>query len=605
MAARHPDLARQLAALPEPGLPAYDIVPTSSGVPSLKYTDANGAGYLLMDEERPLQAMETWLAQPNKTGLSGGQVVFLGLGLGYHLLIALSRFAPETRFLCIERDLSLLALVCRHVDLCPLWDNARFQMEVVPEPAGEGRRLSHRLHGPTVLARGLRALVFPPLQNLFPEWVEAARGELDAAALMLKTNRATRAGEARAQGMHALANLPWIARSPGVSRLFGQFTDVPAVVVSAGPSLSRDMQLLSRYRDRVLVIAVDTAYRVLAREGIHADLVVALDFTDLNVRHFEGMNPSPDAFLVMEPQVHPEIPERFDRPAFIFRGSAEERRERFSNPVLRWLFLRTEEKGHLVSVATTSITALDLARQAGCPGIALLGQDLAYTGGARYAKGAMQEETGLAAARDPGSRTVRGVSGEDLPTSDLLYLFKFELERYLRTHELSVVNASGGAAIEGTTVDSLESFLEEHAADEPAELTERLHDLHAPAPATGGAALRAELARAAGALDAVAREARDGIARIEASDDFDRVGREVTARLFENEEALGLAIPCIGPALDRFHDADVGLAAETDAKRRARMTRKRHLSLLSEIAQGAGAMAGHVRDGMERLEDAP
>ena len=52
-----------------------------------------------------------------------------------------------------------------------------------------------------------------------------------------------------------------IAAEGEVSELFGAFAGTPAVVVGAGPSLDKDLEVLSGLQERVLVVAVDTVVR--------------------------------------------------------------------------------------------------------------------------------------------------------------------------------------------------------------------------------------------------------------------------------------------------------------------------------------------------------
>lgn len=549
-----------------------------------------------MNAQNPVREMDGWLSGPNMDGLSGRQVALLGFGLGYHPIVFLAKSGRETRLLCIEKDLDLLALACHYVDLSPLWDNPRFQIAVMADPSHQYPALAALLHPPTVMANGFSALIFPPFGKLFPDYVARMKRELDLAHLLVGSNRCTRAFEARAQGLNTLANAPALLGSPGVARLFGRFSDLPAVVVAAGPSLRKNMHLLGDYRDRVVIIAVDTAYRILAREGIHADLVVALDFTELNYKHFDGLVPSPQAFLVVEPQVDPRIPPVFPTQRFFFRAGANEELGRYPNGVGGWLMQATEDKGFLTGISTTSISCLHLGMKLGCKPIALVGQDLAFTGGRQYAPGAMQEEAGLTAQRAPATRRVPAVGGGEVETSHLFYFFKANLEGFIREHGVEIVNATeGGARIEGTREEPLGRFLSQHAAQTPAGIYERLCALHHGPPAGDASGVGRRMAAMADEVEAMARLAREGHARVYAAADFATEGRRVADALFSRAQALTLAVPLLGLALDRFHDQDLEVARCSDAEERLALNRRRYLDLLSGIEAGAVEMAAAMR----------
>lgn len=53
--------------------------------------------------------------------------------------------------------------------------------------------------------------------------------------------------------------------------------DIPAFVVSAGPSLDKNIKELKRAKNRSFIIAVDTAVKPLLREGIVPDMFATLD----------------------------------------------------------------------------------------------------------------------------------------------------------------------------------------------------------------------------------------------------------------------------------------------------------------------------------------
>src|SRR5690606_30118257 len=89
----------------------------------------------------------------------------------------------------------------------------------------------------------------------------------------------------------------------------------PAVVVSAGPSLRRNMKLLAEpgVRDRVVIIAVQTVLKPLLAAGIKPHFVTALDFHEISKRFYEGLKPEDvqGVTLVVEPKVHPVVIDAF------------------------------------------------------------------------------------------------------------------------------------------------------------------------------------------------------------------------------------------------------------------------------------------------------
>jgi hypothetical protein len=601
MSKRFPELAAKTVAAASRQNCAYSLQATPSGAPSLMYRANDGQQYLLYDNEKPLEKTQQWLTGLNLPSMSGKQVVLVGFGLGYQALVLLSMTSDETPVLCIEKDVELLALACRCVDLEPLWNSPRFQLLALDSPRDERRRIIPLINEAKTIATGISGIVFPGFRAIHPHYPEQLSTELEIMTVCLQSDRATRGCETASQGTHPMKNLEVVFETPAVLHLFGQFKDMPAVVVSAGPSLRKNMHLLKQYRDQVIVVAVDTAWRILHREGIHADLVVARDFTELNYRHFEGPTPSPDTWLVFEPQVDPRIPAIFPKQGFVFTSGTKTSIELCTNSIMKWVVEHTGEKGELAGLGTTSITALDLAAKMGCCPIAIIGQDLAYSGGEVYAKGAMQQEAGLDNSRHDNLRTVKGQQGEELKTSDLLYVFKANLESFIRWRKLELVNATeGGAQIEGSQNQPLTNYLQAHAVA-PLGITDKLRALHVTPPPVDQKHLGGDLLAMGEELEKMEQQAHQGIREIEEKSNFMKVVKEETERLFAYTEPMAICVPLLGEELNNFNDADVEVRNADNPERGLSLNRRRHLRLFKRIEEAGGEMARLFRGASDRM----
>ena len=84
-----------------------------------------------------------------------------------------------------------------------------------------------------------------------------------------------------------MENVPAILNSPGILGLKSQMADIPAAVVSAGPSLDKNIQLLKRGAEKFLIIAVSTALKPLLKTGVFPDFIVAIDPDETSVKGFD------------------------------------------------------------------------------------------------------------------------------------------------------------------------------------------------------------------------------------------------------------------------------------------------------------------------------
>ena len=125
--------------------------------------------------------------------------------------------------------------------------------------------------------------------DLDPEAYRAAASALDESFSAYWRNRASLAAMGRLWVRNIFRNLARLGdispRSPaallGPAALSG-----PAVICGAGPSLEGAIPLIRRHRNKVLVVAADTAAGPLAMSGIVPDLVICLEAQIWNLRDF-------------------------------------------------------------------------------------------------------------------------------------------------------------------------------------------------------------------------------------------------------------------------------------------------------------------------------
>ncbi|ELN6266851.1 motility associated factor glycosyltransferase family protein, partial [Campylobacter jejuni] len=85
---------------------------------------------------------------------------------------------------------------------------------------------------------------------------------------------------------HLLQNIPSMLESIPFQRILSERKNKfeNAIVVSAGPSLAKQLPLLKAYQDKAVIFCADGALSMLEKEGIIPDYVTNLDFTDLAMK---------------------------------------------------------------------------------------------------------------------------------------------------------------------------------------------------------------------------------------------------------------------------------------------------------------------------------
>jgi hypothetical protein len=455
------------AAAPRPGLVFSD---SREGPPTARLDDA-----VLASAHRPREEarrlMETVDVVEHAT------IVVLGFGLGYHVQALAERIGGAGLIVVYEPDVALLRAVLERIDHAWMKDAL---LVFVTDPDDRGG-LARRLDGAeSILAQGTTFLAHPAsrrrlaessgrFQSIFTDHVEAAR-----------TTFVTTIIRAVDTVRNLLYNIDHYVDGPGVAELAGVFAGRPAVVVSAGPSLSRNLHRLADpdVRERCVIIAAQTTLKPLLAAGVRPHFVTALDFHEISQRFYDGLTADDveGVTLVVDPKAHPAILDAFP-------GTVRCCRSDFLDKLLGGELARP--RGELPAGATVAHLCLYLARFLGCGPIAFIGQDLCFPDGIYYAPGtaihevwapelnefntiAMMEWQRIARHRANLHR-IDDVAGRPVFTDAqmLTYLRQFERDFAAMSAEgVEIVDATeGGAPKQHTTRRPLADVLAEHLGD--------------------------------------------------------------------------------------------------------------------------------------------
>lgn len=261
-----------------------------------------------------------------------------------------------------------------------------------------------------------------------------------------------------------LDNLPVAAGAPDLNALQQRFAGRPAIVVSPGPSLAKNVDALRAAQGRALIIAPLQTLKRLYREGIRPDFAVVLDSHDhaSAPRDFIGDIPGewlPD--LVASNSAHANVLRRFARSRIYFFDAG--------GPLDQMLAQAMASPWPALSAGSVAITCLRLARHWRCAPIALVGQDLAFADdGQRYAPGA-----GRDAPAPTQLRELPGYHGGMVKTAPDYFLFHHQFETLAAKYrtespELRLFNCTeGGASIGGFEQVPLRDWLQQHVLHWP------------------------------------------------------------------------------------------------------------------------------------------
>ncbi|EIZ8394462.1 motility associated factor glycosyltransferase family protein [Campylobacter coli] len=166
-----------------------------------------------------------------------------------------------------------------------------------------------------------------------------------------------------------LQNIPSMLESIPFQRILSERKNKfeNAIVVSAGPSLAKQLPLLKAYQDKAVIFCADGALSMLEKEGIVPDYVTNLDFTDLAMKFFQNKE-NKTSLNILSCATHPNV---------VHSLKAENCMIVLRNKALYQRF-NLNDFGYIDTGTHVSHFSYTLALALGFKNIIMIGQDLAF-----------------------------------------------------------------------------------------------------------------------------------------------------------------------------------------------------------------------------------
>ena len=428
----------------------YELLTARSGQLTLK-ANFNGRSIYLHSAYDPHKEAQRVVEDKS---FDNSDIIFIfGLGLCYQLQEIVRKTAnKKVHIVVIEKDPRVLKLALENIDLRSILDYSFINFYInLP-----GRAIFMNLINNLNVASAKNIYFFDrqPWFQLYEDYyTEILRKVRDV--ISLKTTNIATMVEFKGDWLrNSLKNLPVTYNSPGINILKNKFPEYPAIIVSAGPSLDKNVTHLGKAKGKAVIIAVGTALKTLFRENIVPDLVITYDASELNYSHFEeidyGVIP-----LAFDPMVYPQIVDEHQGIKFVFSTKQTQ---------LNSYLEEVDSKGYLESGGSIATAAFSLALKMGCNPVILTGQDLAFSEGRTHTSASIFGQDKVADEVSLHVFKVPGYYGEPVLTQRTFDAFRqwFEM-RIEQLTDREIINATeGGAKIKGTEQLSLAAAIDKY-----------------------------------------------------------------------------------------------------------------------------------------------
>ncbi|BEK51854.1 motility associated factor glycosyltransferase family protein [Campylobacter jejuni] len=244
-------------------------------------------------------------------------------------------------------------------------------------------------------------------------------------------------------------NLPQMITHPSYKELLSKRKNLSdtAIIVSTGPSLTKQLPLLKKYANKATIFCADSSYPILAKHGIKPDYVCMLERTEITAEFFNNdfWEFDKDIVFVCAGVVHPKAIEYLKGKTFII-----------TQKVLAFpYYINLKDFSYTAVGLSVAHTLSYLATYLSHKNIIFIGQDLAYAENGNSHPDDYQNSANYESQMYEHILTIAYGGNGKVETHSIWLLFKnwFENEMIPNTRKMGITTyncTEGGARIEGT-----------------------------------------------------------------------------------------------------------------------------------------------------------
>ncbi|MDI6786294.1 MAG: DUF115 domain-containing protein [bacterium] len=382
-------------------------------------------------------------------------IVVLGFGVGDHVKALLKQVPEKTLIIIADPDLSIFKAALYLRDLSHILDNNQVLLCLGENPEIIKKKIEDRFGLLTI--SNIETIENEIFIKNSPDYFEKVKNILKEINIYAYINIGTLKRFTKAWPRNFLKNIIPFVKNPGIITLHNKFPQIPAIIVSSGPSLNKNVKLLKKAKNYFIIICVDTALSVLMQNKIEPHLVFTVESNPENLDCFKSWL-STNFFLCASMFVYYPTIKNFKGSIFIDNGGY---------PLAQWIEKFIDTKGFLNRSGSVATNCFSLAQFMGCNPIVFVGQDLSFPRNIFYAKGVSSiivKHRNDIMAKNKDIVYVKDNYGHMIKTNHFMKGWKLWFEEGIKeTPHITYINATeGGAKIEGTRFITLKETIKQY-----------------------------------------------------------------------------------------------------------------------------------------------
>ncbi|NRY60068.1 motility associated factor glycosyltransferase family protein [Clostridium beijerinckii] len=373
-------------------------------------------------------------------------LIIIGFGLGYHILDCLAKY-PNNKILVFEEDLSLLKCAAFLLDLTEILRHNNLFLCGESDKINILSFLDKNIN--TYYCKHLKMGCFSNYIYIYNEEVVVKSNIINNFNNSMIINMNTNKVFSDKVIQCFIENIPYIAGGNSIGDLRYKFKGKPCVIVSAGPSLEKNIKYLKEYQDNAVIITGERTANLLIKYNIKPHIICALDSSDIVYELSKGVLDKGIPFALTERSNSNVARENKGRNIFAIN---------YFNDTLK----QVVKKSHVNYLSGGSVAHYGafLGIYMGCSTVIFIGQDLAYTENKIHADSVANTSSDFRYGKQ--LYYVKGNVEPQVLTCEIFDSYRLWFEDYvsLNRNTKFINSTEGGAFINGTIVMNLMESLE-------------------------------------------------------------------------------------------------------------------------------------------------
>lgn len=413
---------------------------------SILLLERGGQIHRLNSAFRPVQEAERWAAQFSLDYLENVILLF-GMGNGIFARSLIKKMKKGDALIIYEPSAQIFRLILEQENISSILADSRVYIAVEGINTGEFYFALER----SLTWRNIESLCIcahPEYKMLFIDGYRNFANQIAECRELINVQKHTEVYLAQTSIINFFFNMQYLSNANILGDFVGKFpADFPAIIVSAGPSLDKNIEELRRAEGKAFIFAVDTAVKALLDKGISFDAMITVDAKKSPAHlHREECCEIP-LFCTLVSRTHMLL-RHSGKKIFIMGGAGVDE-----------LYAEMGKPFFPINLGgSVSTAAFSVCEKMGFQKIVLVGQDLAYNGDITHAGGQVKKIVN----EDVGQEMVDGCQGGKVRSRYDWMIYKNWFESAIQQLlDVQVIDATeGGALIHGSKVMPLSQVID-------------------------------------------------------------------------------------------------------------------------------------------------